>query len=445
MRIGDDRREDAPILLSPYRGAGDAMLRATLLTLALLFGLPAVSPVQGQQPGAAGSGGAIPATPSADFSGSEENLPPERLEQLVGPVALYPDDILALVLPASTQPLQMVAAQRLLEQRKSDPSVQPPKSWDPSVVGLLNYPEVVAQMNADLIWMQQLGTSVISQQSQVMDAIQSFRKKAHDAGNLKTDDKQTVQVENQTIIVEPANPDVIYVPSYNPATVVYPPQPNYPPPYYYPYPPYPPYYSPAATFFTGMFFGAAIGYGLSWANNGIYHGDVNINNSTNISRGDNTNINRGDRGNRVDHHRENQWKPDRNSVARDQGRLGGAGAGARPSQQDIRSGLQSRGGGPQASLGGPGGARPTAGQLPAGANRGGSSQFGGRGSSQFGGASERGSAFSGARDGAAANRYSARGNQSMRSSGMGSRGGSMSASRGGGGAARGGGGRGGRR
>jgi hypothetical protein len=133
-------------------------------------------------------------TSTTAFSGNDLDLSSQQLAVLVGPIALYPDDLLALVLPASTQPLQVVEAQRLLDQRKSNPKVQPPKTWDPSVVALLNYPEAVAQLNRDLTWTQQLGTSVINQQAAVMDAIQSFRKKVVEAGNLKSDDKQNVTV-----------------------------------------------------------------------------------------------------------------------------------------------------------------------------------------------------------------------------------------------------------
>jgi hypothetical protein len=194
-------------------------------------GPAAASPAaQGAQPTVAAS--------ATTFSGSDENLSPEQLETLVSRVALYPDDLLALVLPASTQPLQIVEAARLLEKRKTDPKLQPPKTWDPSVVGLLNYPEVVALMNSDLTWTQQLGTSVITQQAAVMDAIQSFRRNVYEAGNLKSDDKQKVTVEGQTVVIQPADPQVVYVPSYNPQTVVY----AYPPPYYIYSPPYPYYY-----------------------------------------------------------------------------------------------------------------------------------------------------------------------------------------------------------
>ena len=103
-----------------------------------------------------------PQIDAGSFSGSDTDLSSAQLESLVGRIALYPDDLLAVVLPASTQPLQVVQAQRLLDRRKSDPSVQPPKSWDPSVVALLNYPEVISLMNSDLTWTQQLGTSVVN-------------------------------------------------------------------------------------------------------------------------------------------------------------------------------------------------------------------------------------------------------------------------------------------
>src|SRR4051812_5680603 len=98
------------------------------------------------------------APPTTSTVSADTTLSPAQLETLVGRVALYPDDLLALVLPASTQPLQVVEAQRLLEQRKTNPSLQPPKTWDPSIVALLNYPEALATMSADPVWLQQLGT-----------------------------------------------------------------------------------------------------------------------------------------------------------------------------------------------------------------------------------------------------------------------------------------------
>ncbi len=247
-------------------------------------------------------------TSTTAFSGNDLDLSSQQLAVLVGPIALYPDDLLALVLPASTQPLQVVEAQRLLDQRKSNPKVQPPKTWDPSVVALLNYPEAVSLLNRDLTWTQQLGTSVANQQAAVMDAIQSFRKTVLEAGNLKSDDKQNVTVQNQTIYVQPANPQVIYVPTYNPTTVVYAPAPGFAP---YPYysPPYPYYYDPAAAFFTGAVFGAAVGFALGWDDHGIYHGDVDIDVNRNINVNNVEN-----RFSRIDRNRENVWRPQKTAL-----------------------------------------------------------------------------------------------------------------------------------
>jgi len=400
------------------------------------------------------SGATISPVPGGTASpGTDAPLQAAQLEELVGRIALYPDDLLAIVLPASTQPLQVVQAAQLLERRKSDPSAQPAKSWDPSIIALLNYPEVVAMMNSDLDWMQKLGDAVVDQQGPLLDAIQAFRAKVQTAGNLKSDDKMTVSTQEQKIIIEQSNPEVIYVPSYNPTTIVYPPPPAAPPPYYYS-PPYPPYWAPGAAFFTGMFIGAAIGYGLSWGDNGIYHGDVNINNSNNVNvdrdkisnrpdRGD-----RGDRGNRVQQHGENKWRPNDSGAGR--GRNDGVGGGrgqvsTRPAPDQIRGGLADRGGpnsqfggaGPRPSTGavGGGGSGFNQGRGPGGGGAGLNQGRGPGGGSNFGGSSSRpqAGAFGGANRSAATTRsYSSRGSASMgRSSGGGSR--AASAPRGGGG------------
>ena len=243
--------------------------------------------------------------PAASDNATAPAATPEQLEKLVGPIALYPDDLVAIILPASTNPLQLVQADRFLEKRKTDPQLPIDEKWDDSVKALVNYPEVVKQMSGDLDWTADLGEAVVDDQGAVMDAIQAFRRKAQAAGNLKTDTKQDVVAENEFIKIVPADPQVIYVPQYNPATVVvysaapvygYWPAPY--PVYYYPYP-------PGAAFATGLIWGAAIGaawrggyYGAHWGggNNSITinRGNVNINNG-NINRGNiNTgNINRG--------------------------------------------------------------------------------------------------------------------------------------------------------
>ena len=211
----------------------------------------------------------------------------DALEKLVGRIALYPDDLVSIILPASTNPLQIVQADRFLEKRKADPKLAIDDKWDDAVKTLLNYPDVVKMMSADLDWTSDLGEAVVADQAEVLEAVQSFRRKAQAAGNLKSDDKQVVKAEKELIIIEPADPQVIYVPQYNPSTVVV-----YGSPYpygYYPTP-YPSYYypyAPGAALAAGVIWGAAIGaiwaggrYGANYGG-----GSININRNTNINTG----------------------------------------------------------------------------------------------------------------------------------------------------------------
>ena len=194
--------------------------------------------------------GQDPAAPAAPPAAESAQYSADELEQLIGPIALYPDDLLAIILPASTYPLDVVKAQRFLEKHKIDSNLQPDPALPEPVRNLLNYPEVIKKMNDDLDWVQALGEAVVSQQSGVMDAIQKFRRKASAAGSLKTDDKQIVVVEKEVIKVVPADPEVVYVPQYQPSTVVV----QSAPPAYYPTP-YPCYYypyAPGAAFATGL-------------------------------------------------------------------------------------------------------------------------------------------------------------------------------------------------
>ena len=183
--------------------------------------------------GACGSGAA-----------QRRRCPPRNSTKLVGPIALYPDDLVAIILPASTSPLQIVQADRYLDKRKSDPKLPIDDKWDDPVKSLLNYPDVVKKMSNDLDWTSALGEAVVADQGAVIEAVQVFRRKAKAAGNLKSDDKQVVKTQQEIIIIEPANPQVIYVPQYNPSTVVvysaapvYGYYPTAYPSYYYPYAP----------------------------------------------------------------------------------------------------------------------------------------------------------------------------------------------------------------
>lgn len=247
-----------------------------LVVVALfVFAMNAVAQAPAAPGGAAG-------TPSA-----------EALGKLVGPIALYPDDLVAIILPAATNPLQLVQADRFLDKRKADPKLPVDDKWDDAVKSLLNYPDVVKLMSGDLDWTTALGEAVVADQGAVLEAIQSFRRRTQAAGNLKSDAKQVVKVEKEIVIIQPADPQVIYVPQYNPAVVVVPsaapvyayyPTPY--PSYYYPYP-------PGAAFATGVVWGAAMG--AAWSGNHYaahYGGDanININRNTNINTG---NINTG--------------------------------------------------------------------------------------------------------------------------------------------------------
>ena len=206
----------------------------------------------------------------------DDALPTLKVSELldiVGPVALYPDDLLAIVLPASTYPLQIVQAARFLERLEGDPSLKPDEEWDESVTALLNYPEVVELMNEDIDWTWRLGEAVVAQQADVIAAIERFRDMAYAAGNLKTDDRQTVTNEDGVIEIEPANEDVIYVPYYEPErVVVYQPRPVY---HYYPQA-YPVYYYPypyGHSFHSGYFWGVTTAFTIGWLTDHlhVYH------------------------------------------------------------------------------------------------------------------------------------------------------------------------------
>ncbi len=226
------------------------------------------APVLAQVPVDENGNAIAPLQEGATLDSIEDNALPllsaADLEDLVGPVALYPDDLLAIVLPASTYPLQVVQAARFLEQLETDPSLKPDEDWDDSVTALLNYPEVVELMNEDIDWTWRLGEAVVAQQTDVVAAVEAFRDRAYAAGNLKSDDYQTVSNEDGVIEIEPANEEVIYVPYYEPErVVVYQPQPVY---HYYqqPYPlyyyPYPAGYSFASSFFWGVTTAFTIGW-----------------------------------------------------------------------------------------------------------------------------------------------------------------------------------------
>jgi hypothetical protein len=214
----------------------------------------------------------------------------QQLDSLTAPIALYPDALLAQVLMAATFPQDVTAAaawSKANSQYKGDDAVKAVASepWDPSVQSLVAFPQVLATMASKPDWVTQLGNAFLAQPDDVMDSVQRLRKQAQSAGNLKTSEQQKVIVEQSTIQIVPANPQVVYVPTYNP-TVVYGtwPYPAYPPVYVPP----PPGYAIATGFMTGLAFGAGVAVanslwgGFNWNNH-----DVNIN----VNRYNNINVN----------------------------------------------------------------------------------------------------------------------------------------------------------
>ncbi|YCI04911.1 DUF3300 domain-containing protein [Ensifer sp. D2-11] len=206
-------------------------------------------------------------------------LTEEELEIMVARIALYPDELVALVSSASLYPLQIVEAARFLEEKKTAKDLQPKNSWDDSVVSLLNYPEIVKMMSDDLDWTQALGSALAYQQKDVLVAIQTLRDKAVADGVIKTDDKVKVVNEGDNIVIQAADPERIYVPRYEPEMLY---EPGYAPApvAYYP-DPYPNYYYPSAPYFAAAITGAAIwAAAVDWDDWGVWgghwDGDVDI-------------------------------------------------------------------------------------------------------------------------------------------------------------------------
>ncbi len=209
--------------------------------------------------------------PSQAYSQQSSAPPPSaQLDKLVAPIALYPDPLVAQILPASTYPVQVIEADRALASGQR-PDKATAAQWDPSIQALLSYPTVLKMMNDKISWTTQLGQAVAANQGEVMAAIQHVRREAQAAGNLASNDKQVVNVQGSgdasTIVIEPANPQVIYVPQYNPVAILAP-----PPPYYYGAPAY-----GLLTFGAGFAAGAATAYACNWGYYGGY-GSVSVNN-----------------------------------------------------------------------------------------------------------------------------------------------------------------------
>jgi hypothetical protein len=344
---------------------------------------------------------------------------PEEIDQLTAPIALYPDSLLAQTLAASTYPLEIVQAARFVQQSKDLKgeklmAAAKDKDWDPSVKAMLEFPDVLRMMNEKLEWTEKLGNAFLSQQKDVMASVQRLRKKAQESGNLKTTKEQKVIVEEKTkvIVIEPANPQVVYVPVYNP-TVVY-------GVWAYPaYPPPPPPGFMAATaafsFAAGVAVGAAWsghgGWGCGWGNNEV---NVNVNKQNSFTQNNYNNSQKYQKTQTAQNqnwqhnpeHRKGAQYPNQNTAQKyGQQRSGsggrattsdargyGQGAGDRGGGRAQTSDL-SRGGGKESAFGGGSG-----GSERASSNRGSESRSSASRSSSSGGGS-RGSGSGGSRSG----------------------------------------------
>jgi hypothetical protein len=257
-------------------------------------------------PAVANTAAGTNAAPAGDAAPPPSEAPKRSaadLEKLVAPIALYPDPLIATVLPASAYPLEIVQAARFVRDTNNLSKLDE-QPWDENVKAVAQIPAAISNLDANISWTMELGDAFVNQQKEVMDAIQTMRLKAQKAGTLQTSSQQIVTVTNMVVenvtkeVVEivPAQPSVIYVPTYNPVTVYY-------PPYGYVYNPV----APLLTFGAGMAVGAIIANNCNWHGGGVYHNhnDVNINRNVNINNNNRNEINN-NRNDNIDNRQQNQ-------------------------------------------------------------------------------------------------------------------------------------------
>jgi uncharacterized membrane protein YgcG len=305
-------------------------MQERLLRHLAVAALIVAGPVLAQSP--APSPGSVPAQAAA--ADGAKTFSQQDLDTLLAPIALYPDALLAQILMASTYPLEIVEAARWA---KANPAVKEQalqdamekQEWDPSVKALTAVPKVLEQMNEKLDWTQKLGDAFLANQKDVMTTVQQLRAKAAAAGNLKSSPEfavKTEQVEGKTVyVIESPKPEVVYVPTYNPATVYgtwwypYPPYSMYPPSYVYP---------PYVAFTAGVIVGAAIWGNMNWGGNNV---NINVNQYNNFNK---TNVKNSNFQHNVDH---------RKGVAyQDKGVAAQNNRGSNPQAAQARSQYQGR-------------------------------------------------------------------------------------------------------
>ena len=215
-----------------------ALLTASLVGVRFARAEDPVPPAAATKEVAVESGAEQGGAEAEETEPNEPAFSQEQLDQLLAPIALYPDSLLIQLMMASTYPLEIVEADRWV---KKNPSLKgealekalEAEDWDPSVKAMALFPDLIGRMSENLDWTQDLGDAFLSQQPQVLDTIQALRKQAHEAGNLETTAQQNVVVNNETQVIEiqPAQPQTVYVPQYNSAAVYGTPPPAQP---YYP-------------------------------------------------------------------------------------------------------------------------------------------------------------------------------------------------------------------
>jgi hypothetical protein len=196
--------------------------------------------------------------PTAPATVQDANPTPAQLQQLVAPIALYPDALVAQILAAATYPDEIAQADQWMQQHadlKGDPLAQQvdQQSWDPAVKALTEFPSVLGNMDKNLSWTSSLGDAYVNHQQDVMKAVQTMRARAQTAGNLKPTSQEKVTQKGKTIAIEPAEADVIYVPQYDPWLVYGPPLGAWPGWYGYP-----------GLFIDGPGIGFGLGFGIGF-------------------------------------------------------------------------------------------------------------------------------------------------------------------------------------
>src|SRR4030081_1891470 len=183
---------------------------------------------------------------------------PQELQQLVAPIALYPDSLVAQILAGSTYPTQIVEADRWVQSHSNLKGEELAKevdkqSWDPSVKALTQFPSVLENMDKNLSWSSSLGDAYANQKQDVTDAVQAMRQQAHKAGHLNSNEQEKITTQGNAIIIEPANPETVYVPAYDPWLV-----------YGGPIVAYPGWYPVPGIFWGGVGLSFGVGFGLGY-------------------------------------------------------------------------------------------------------------------------------------------------------------------------------------